>query len=68
MGIISQFVGGVVAWPVGYLSDGDFLGRKGPIFFACSLMTASYLLLVFLPHYVKPEGRLAFRVQRIFRP
>ncbi len=56
MGILSQSVGGLVAWPVGYLSDGHILGRKGPIFFACTLMTASYLLLVALPHYVKAQG------------
>jgi hypothetical protein len=56
MGVISQFMGGLVAWPVGSLSDSARLGRKGPIYFSCLLMTLSYVTLVFAPHVVSAEG------------
>lgn len=48
MGLLAQFCGAIVTYPVGKLSDGP-CGRKNLVYFACLIMCVVYVIFIFAP-------------------
>jgi len=49
MGLLAQFCGALVTYPVGKLSDGK-LGRKKLVYFACIIMALVYTSILLVPY------------------
>jgi len=58
MGLVGQFCGALVAYPVGKLSDGP-LGRKKLVYIACGIMCFVYIGFIFAPLISPPYDLVA---------